>query len=135
VKDCDIVFDTQGGEILERCFQSAKRGGIVVTVGGVPDAKYARAMRLNPLVVLVLGFMTRRITRLSRETGVRFEYLFMRARANSFQRSARCASRGPSSGTGPNVSFEQAKEAFAYSETGRAIRKVVIEIDKARGAA
>ena len=40
---CDVVLDTQGGETLERSFRVVKEGGVVVTIGGKPDAKFAKA--------------------------------------------------------------------------------------------
>ena len=44
-----MVFDSQGGETLERSFSVVKPGGTVVTVGGTPDAKFARAWGVNPV--------------------------------------------------------------------------------------
>ncbi|MCL4396195.1 MAG: NADP-dependent oxidoreductase [Chloroflexi bacterium] len=43
VKDVDAVIDTVGGEVLERSLQVIKRGGILVTIAGSPDAKAAEA--------------------------------------------------------------------------------------------
>jgi len=45
VKDCDIVFDTQAERSSSAAFSPPSRAGIVVHVGGVPDASNARAMR------------------------------------------------------------------------------------------
>jgi alcohol dehydrogenase len=74
-----VVFDTQGGETLLGAFKVVKRGGGVVTVGGNPDAKFARSRGVNPVLVLALGFMSRHITRAAKEAGGHFEYWFMRA--------------------------------------------------------
>jgi hypothetical protein len=78
VRDQDMVFDTQGGDTLLRSFACVKPGGVVVTVGGVPDAKFARAWGLSLPIQWALAFMTRKITRLARQRLVRFEYWFMK---------------------------------------------------------
>lgn len=50
-RDQDVVFDTQAGDTLLASFEAVKPGGVVVTVGGRPDAKFARAWGLGlPLV-------------------------------------------------------------------------------------
>src|SRR5687767_3611701 len=79
VRDQDMVFDTQGGETLLRSFTCVKPGGVVVSVGGVPDARFARAWGLSLPMQWALAFMTRKITRLARQRPARFEYLFMKA--------------------------------------------------------
>ncbi len=41
VRDADVVFDTQGGEIQTRSYQALKRGGILVSVVQPPSAEEA----------------------------------------------------------------------------------------------
>jgi NADPH:quinone reductase-like Zn-dependent oxidoreductase len=127
IQEYDLVFDTQGGETLERSFSVVRRGGVVVTVGGRPDAKFARAWGLNPMVVFALGILTRKVTRLARAHGVYFEYLFMRA---SGEQLAQIGELLVSGVIKPIVDktfpLAQAKEALAYVESGRAVGKVVI---------
>ncbi len=43
VQDADVVFDTVGGETLERSYAAARSGGIVVTVAGRPSPEAAQA--------------------------------------------------------------------------------------------
>ena len=129
VKDVDVVFDTQGGETLERSFQVVKRGGTVVTVGGVPDAKFAKAWGLNPLLVLALRFLTRRITRAAKKHGAKFEYLFMHADGTELGEIAKLLDAGVVrpviDRTFPLASI---RDALAYAETGRTVGKVVVTI-------
>lgn len=42
-RDVDVVFDTVGGELLERSLAVLKQGGILVTPAGQPDAEAATA--------------------------------------------------------------------------------------------
>jgi len=129
VKDVDVVFDTQGGDTLERSFRVVKRGGTVVTVGGVPDAKFAKAWGLNPLLVLALRFLTRRITRAAEQRGAKFEYLFMHADGAELGEIAKLLDAGAIrpviDRTFPLASI---RDALAYTETGRTVGKVVVTI-------
>jgi NADPH:quinone reductase-like Zn-dependent oxidoreductase len=129
VKDVDVVFDTQGGETLERSFRVVKRGGIVVTVGGVPDAKFAKAWGLNPFLVLALGFLTRRITRAAARRGAKFEYLFMHADGAELGEIAKLLDAGV---IGPVIDrtfpLASIRDALAYAEAGRTVGKVVVTI-------
>ncbi|HEY6222811.1 MAG TPA: hypothetical protein VIW26_03435 [Gemmatimonadales bacterium] len=43
-----MVLDTQGGDTLLRSFEVVKPGGVVMTIGGRPDGKFARAWGLRP---------------------------------------------------------------------------------------
>ena len=42
LKDYDAIFDTAGGEGLQRFFPVLKKGGVVVTMEGAPDQEVAR---------------------------------------------------------------------------------------------
>jgi NADPH:quinone reductase-like Zn-dependent oxidoreductase len=129
VKDVDVVLDTQGGETLERSFAVAKVGGVVVSVGGTPDGKFAKAWGLNPFLVLALTFMSRKVTRLARIRGARYEYLFMRADGEALGRISALIDQGAiRSVLDKTFPLDQTAEALAYSESGRATGKVVITV-------
>ena len=129
LSDLDFVLDTQGGETLLRSFSTVKRGGCIVSIGGLPDAKFARAWGLNPFLVLALRFMSRKETRLSRRAGVRYEYLFMRASGDQLARIAELIDGGIIRPViDKTYRLDQIGAALAYSESGRATGKVVISI-------
>ena len=44
VKDVDVVFDTVGGDTLERAFQTLKKGGFLVTSVQTPSEEKAREL-------------------------------------------------------------------------------------------
>jgi alcohol dehydrogenase len=127
VAPCRVVYDTQGEETLLRSFAVVERGGVIVTIGGKPDAKFAKAWGLNPVIVLVLRFLMRKVTRLAREKDVHFEYLFMRPDGEELARIGELLERGT---IVPVVDrtfpFGQTKEAIALVESGRAVGKVVV---------
>ena len=128
-KDMDVVYDTQGGETLLRSFQVVKRGGHVVTIGGSPDAKFARSWNLNPLLVVVLAIMALGITSAAKRAGAHFDYWFVRADGAELARIGNLAEKGIIK---PIIDrtfpLAEAKEALAYSEVGRATGKVVVEV-------
>jgi len=130
VAPCDVVFDTQGGDTLERSFEVVKPGGIVVTIGGNPDAKFAKAWGLNPLLVLALRFMMRKVTRLAREKRVTFEYLLMRPEGEQLAAiAALLEARTIQPVLARTVAFEETPEAIAIVEAGHSVGKVVVVRD------
>ena len=129
VEDQDVVLDTQGGDTLLRSFQVVKPGGVVVTIGGRPDAKFARAWGLSLPLVWLLGFLNRKVDRLARKKRVRFEYLFMRASGEQLEKLGALVEQGVIRPVLDKIfPFEAAAEAISYVESGRAVGKVVIRV-------
>src|SRR5215203_6089120 len=83
--DCDVVLDSAGGDTLVRSFECVKAGGVVVSIGGTPSAAFARRWGLHPIIVLVIGLMSRKATAAARRHNARYEYLFMRADGEQLQ--------------------------------------------------
>jgi NADPH:quinone reductase-like Zn-dependent oxidoreductase len=128
-KDQDVVLDTQGGDTLLRSFEVVKPGGVVVTIGGRPDGKFARAWGLSPPLVWILGFLNRKVDRLARERRVRFEYLFMRASGEQLERIGALVDQGVIKPVlDKTFPLQAAAEAISYVESGRAVGKVVIRV-------
>jgi alcohol dehydrogenase len=129
VKDQDIVFDTQGGDTLVRSFEAVKAGGVVVTIGGRPDGKFARAWGLSLPLVWVLEFLNRKVDRLAREKGVHFEYLFMHASGRELEEIGALVDQGVIKPVLDQIfPLEAAPEAISYVESGRAVGKVVVRV-------
>jgi NADPH:quinone reductase-like Zn-dependent oxidoreductase len=128
-KDQDVVLDTQGGNTLLRSFEAVKPGGVVVTIGGRPDGKFARAWGLSLPLVWILGFLNRTVDRLAKEKSVRFEYLFMRASGEQLERIGALVDQGVIKPVlDKTFSLNDAAEAISYVESGRAVGKVVIRV-------
>src|SRR5262245_49119620 len=71
LKDLDAVFDTLGGASELASLGVVKRGGVVVGIGGMPDAAWARAQLpwwVRPVVTLATGKRRRAAVR----AGARF---------------------------------------------------------------
>jgi NADPH:quinone reductase-like Zn-dependent oxidoreductase len=125
--DLDCVFDTLG--TTERASIAAcKRGGIVVGIGGLPDAAFARE-RLPWFARPAVALMTLGRTRAAAKAGVRFHYLFMRPDG------AQLAELGSWIDAGTlkplihkTYPLAEAREAFAELERGHARGKIVVTI-------
>lgn len=129
LRDYDLVFDTVAGEVQHRSFRVLKPGGTLVSISGKPDAKFARQWGLNPLLVWVLALLSRKTTALARRHRVRFEYLFMRPDGEQLAQIGRLVEDGHIRPVLDRVfPFEQARDALAYSEAGRAVGKVVVQV-------
>jgi alcohol dehydrogenase len=129
VRDQNVVFDTQGGETLRRSFEAVKSGGVVVTVGGRPDAKFARAWGLSLPLVWILGFLNRKVDRLAKQKGARFEYLFMHASGEQLEQIAVLVDQGVIKPVlDRTFPLDAAADAIAYVESGKAVGKVVIRV-------
>lgn len=127
---CRVVYDTQGGETLERSFAITSNGGVVVTIGGKPDAKFAKAWGLNFVLVLALGVMMRKVTRLAKEKDIHFEYLFMRPDGAALEKiAALLEDKTIVPVLDRTFPFEETKDAIAFTESGHAVGKVVITRD------
>lgn len=128
-KDQDVVLDTQGGNTLLRSFEAVKPGGVVVTIGGRPDGKFARAWGLSLPLVGILGFLNRKVDRLAKEKSVRFEYLFMRSSGEQLERIGVLVDQGVIKPVlDKTFTLEAAAEAISYLQSGRAVGKVVIRV-------
>jgi alcohol dehydrogenase len=124
---CRVVFDTQGGDTLKRSFEVVENGGVIVTIGGTPDRKFAKAWPMSPVHVLALSVLMYPVARRARAKDVHFEYLFMLPHGEQLGKIGALLEDGT---IVPVIDrtfpFTETKEALAYVESGRAVGKVVI---------
>lgn len=65
LRGLDVVFDTLGGDVLERSWQTLKHGGRLVSISTTPDAATARDFGVTPLFCFVQPSSTQ-LTELAR---------------------------------------------------------------------
>lgn len=72
--ECDVVFDTVGGETLYRSFSAVRPGGVVVSLHGLPSMAAMRAAGLAPpsFLALLIPVMSFKTERRARKSGTRF---------------------------------------------------------------
>jgi NADPH:quinone reductase-like Zn-dependent oxidoreductase len=128
-RDCDVVLDSAGGDTLLRSFACVRRGGVVVSIGSTPSAAFARDWGMNPLLVLAVGFMSRKVTAAARRLGVRYEYLYMRASGAQLRSITYLVETGVLQPVvDKTFPLAAVRDALAYCESGRATGKVVVTV-------
>ncbi len=129
-RDCDVVLDSAGGDTLARCFECVKPGGVVVSINSsTPSPAFARSWGLNPIIVFAIRILSRKAMAAARNHKVRYEYFFVRADGEQLNEITRLVQSGAIKPVVDKVfPLEQVRDAFAYSESGRATGKVVIKV-------
>ncbi|WP_048744280.1 NADP-dependent oxidoreductase [Paenibacillus sp. P22] len=125
----DAVFDTLGGDALEKSFRILKEGGQVVSISGVPNAAFGKEQQLGWIKTALLALVSRRITALAKKSRTSYRYLFMKP---SGAQLSLLKERIESGRIKPVVDkvfrLEDAGQALRYLEGGSAKGKVVITI-------
>jgi len=125
--DFDVVLDSQGGETLAKSLRVLKRGGIAIGIAGPPDPDFARRQGLGLPLRWVMALLSLRTRRAARRRGLRYSFLFMRASGAQLGEITKLIDSGA---IRPVVDrtypFDEAPEALAHVEGGRAKGKVVI---------
>jgi alcohol dehydrogenase len=129
-KDCDVVLDSAGGDILVRCFECVKPGGVVVSINSsTPSPAFARSWGLNPIIVFAIRMLSRKPLAAARKHTARYEYFFVEANGEQLREIARLVESGAIKTVVDKVfPLEEVRDALAYSESGRATGKVVIKV-------
>jgi NADPH:quinone reductase-like Zn-dependent oxidoreductase len=107
VRDVDAVFDTVGGETLERSFAVLRRGGVLVSVAETPSADRAAQHR------------------------VRAEYFIVEPNRGELMEISRLIQAGD---LRPLIEavfpLEQAREAFEHGAHGHNRGKIVLQVEE-----
>lgn len=129
LRDYDAVLGTIAGETLEKSFQILRPKSTVVSLVGPPDAAFGRARGMNFFLVFVLGLLSRKMNRYARKRGAEYSFLFVHPDGSQLAEIGELIEAGRIWPVIDKVfSFDQAKEALAYLEKGRAKGKVVVQI-------
>jgi alcohol dehydrogenase len=124
----DAVFDTLGPQSELDSLAITKPGGIVVGVGGMPDAAFAKQW-LPAFARPAIWILTRKRRAAVARTGARFAYLFMRPDGTQLAELAGWIETGA---LVPQIyktyPLAEVGEAFAELERGRARGKIVVSI-------
>ncbi|MFM0477367.1 NADP-dependent oxidoreductase [Paraburkholderia strydomiana] len=125
----DVVLGTIRGDAIEKSIGILRPGSKIVSLIGPLDAAFARARRLNFILRLVFGLMSRKIKRLAKKRDVAYSFLFMRPDGAQLSEIGELLK---SEQVRPVIDkvfpFEQAKEALEYLAQGRAKGKVVVRM-------
>lgn len=130
LSDYDYVFDTQGGEILEKAFSIIKPGGKVVSISGLPNAKFAKEYHLPLWKKIALTVATRKLTTLEKKTDSHYHFLFMIPSGQQLETLREFIEAGDVLPVIDRViPLSDIKEAFDYSQSGHAKWKIILKIN------
>ena len=129
LRDYDAVLGTVRGDALEKSLRILKPESAVVSLIGPPDAAFARARSMNFFMVFVFRMLSLKIIRHARKRGVAYSFLFVHPDGGQL---AEIGELLKAERIRPVIDkvfpFDQAKEALAYLEQGRAKGKVVVQM-------
>lgn len=129
LRQYDSVFDTIGGDTLIRSFQIVKPGGIVASLSGMPDRRFAIQENLGPARTLLFSMLSRKLTALARRHQAEYRYSFMRPNGQHLQIIAILIESGKIRPVVDRVyAFDEAQTAIEYLQRGHAKGKVIVKI-------
>ena len=129
LRDYDAVLGTVRGNALEKSVQILKPRSTIVSLIGPPDAAFARARGMNVIMKTVFAVLSRKIIRLSKKRGTAYSFLFVHPDGGQLTEIGALLDAGRIRPVIDKIfPFEQAKDALAYLEQGRAKGKVVVKI-------
>lgn len=128
LSDYDVVLDSLGGDNLAKSLTVLKPGGLAISVVGPPDASFAVQVG-QPLLKIVMAFLSRRVRAQARKLGVRYAFFFMRANGAQLKTLAALYDAGTLRPVlDRTFPFDETLDAIAYVEQGRAKGKVVVSM-------
>jgi NADPH:quinone reductase-like Zn-dependent oxidoreductase len=129
LRDYDAVLGTVRGDTIEKSLRILKPKSNVVSLIGPPDAAFARARAMNFFMVFVFGLLSRKIIHHARKRGVEYSFLFVHPDGRQLAEIGKLLEAARIRPVIDKVfPFDQAKEALAYLEKGRAKGKVVVQV-------
>ncbi|MEG7844146.1 NADP-dependent oxidoreductase [Bacillus mobilis] len=129
LKDYDAVFDTIGGTTLEKSFDIIKGGGNIVSVSGMPNARFGKEFGSGFFKTLLFSLASKKLTALEKKHNAQYSFLFMKPSGNQLRTIANYIESGKIKPVIDRVfPFEDAQKAMEYSEAGRAKGKIIVKI-------
>lgn len=129
LSDYDYVFDTRGGKTLEDAFKIIKPGGKVVSIAGLPNKQFGKEFGVPLWKQFAFGFVTRKLTKLEKQTGVSYTFLFMKPSGAQLDVLSQLIESDTIKPVIDRVvPFAAIEEAFSYSQSGRATGKIILQM-------
>ncbi|EOP94499.1 NADP-dependent oxidoreductase [Bacillus cereus] len=129
LKNYDAVFDTIGGATLEKSFNIIKSGGNIVSVSGMPNARFGKEFGSGFFKTLLFLLASKKLTALEKKHNAQYSFLFMKPSGDQLRTIANYIEAGKIKPVIDRVfPFEDAQKAMEYSESGRAKGKIIVKI-------
>ncbi|MEK4473589.1 NADP-dependent oxidoreductase [Paenibacillus sp. FSL R7-0048] len=129
LQNYDGVFDTIGGETLEKAFKTVKQGGQIVSVSGLPNARFGKEYGAGFIKTNIFRLITRKLSKLEAKHKVKYSFLFMKPSGSQLEVISELIESGQIKPVIDQVfPFLEAQKAMEYSESGRAKGKIILKI-------
>lgn len=129
LKNYDAVFDTIGGATLEKSFNIIKSGGNIVSVSGMPNARFGKEFGSGFFKTLLFSLASKKLTALEKKHNAQYSFLFMKPSGDQLRTIANYIEAGKIKPVIDRIfPFEDAQKAMEYSESGRAKGKIIVKI-------
>lgn len=129
LRDYDVVLNSQDGKTLQKALGVLQEGGKLISISGPPDPEFGRAVNAPGFVKLVMRLLSAGIRRKSKQRGVSYSFLFMRADGAQLREITTLIEAAAIVPVIDRIfPFESTNEAMAYVESGHAKGKVVVKL-------
>ncbi|WP_414660061.1 NADP-dependent oxidoreductase [Horticoccus sp. 23ND18S-11] len=129
LRDYDAVLGTVTGDSQKKSLRILKPNSNVVSLVGPPDVAFARGRGMNFMMKAVFGLLSAGIIRQAKKIGATYSFLFVYPDGRQLAEIGELLQAGKIRPVIDEVfPFDQAKEALAYLEKGRARGKVVVQM-------
>lgn len=129
LSDIDVVLNSQDTKTLGKSLRILKPNGKAISISGPPTPEFGDAIRANWLLKIALKWLSAGIRKKAKSLGVQYDFLFMRADGDQLKQITQLIEAGAIKPVVDKIfPFDQANEALAYVESGRAKGKVVVKI-------
>ncbi|MBW8780893.1 MAG: NADP-dependent oxidoreductase [Verrucomicrobia bacterium] len=129
LRDYDVVLGTVRGDAVNRSVGILKSNSSIVSLVGPPDVAFGRARGMNGFMKFVLRLLSGKIIRQAAKKGATYSFLWVRPDGTQLAEIGKLLAVEKIRPVIDKVfPFEQAKDALAYLEKGRAKGKVVVQM-------
>ena len=129
LENYDAVFDTLGGQPLEKSFRILKPHGKIVSVSGLPDWEFALKNNLGFGKAILFSLVSWKISRLKKKYKADYDFLFMKPSGEQLEQIKKLVEAGKITPIIDQIfPFEEAQKAIKYVETGRSKGKVIVKM-------
>lgn len=129
LRDYDVVLGTVRGDSLKKSLRILKPNSHVISLVGPPDAAFARTRGMNFILKTVFTLLSGGIIRKARKNGAEYSFLFVHPNGGQLAEIGKLLTAGKIRPVIDRVfPFDEAKDALAYLEKGRAKGKVVVQL-------
>lgn len=125
----DVVLNSQDSGTLIKSLSVLKSEGKIISISGPPDVEFAKEINAPWYLKFIIKMISAGIRKKAKIKNVNYSFLFMKSNGQQLNEITKLIESGSIRPVIDRVfEFEQANDALAYVETGRAKGKVVIRV-------